>query len=241
MSPTLAEKQQQFNAAMERYEKRPESRGVGQAVSFINVGLQMVLAALTIPQSIGPGRQVLTFGVAYILADFLNGLVHMYMDNNDGYTSPAGPLIASFHLHHRTPRYKKNPLLVVYYQESGSKIWLAFFLVCGVLGVWQGVLTGVAAYGALYFAVLSSVAEVAHYLCHVPQSEPTRFLGRLGILLSKRHHMRHHTEDNLHYAFLNGMTDPLLNLIAKKIYSGYKNTTDLHYACYKGTDTENRA
>lgn len=33
-------------------------------------------------------------------------------------------------------------------------------------------------------------------------------------------------------AFLNGLTDPLINLIARKIYKGYKNTTDLHFAKY---------
>jgi hypothetical protein len=66
-------------------------------------------------------------------------------------------------------------------------------------------------------------------------------LERLGLILSTRYHAWHHREDNVQYTFLNGMTDPLLNLIAKKFYRGYKNTTDTHYATYVGSDTENRA
>jgi hypothetical protein len=65
-------------------------------------------------------------------------------------------------------------------------------------------------------------------------------MRRSGLLLSKRHHGRHHIEDNVNYAFLNGMSDPLINIIAKKLYPGYKSTTDLHYALYEGKGTKNR-
>jgi hypothetical protein len=56
-----------------------------------------------------------------------------------------------------------------------------------------------------------------------------------------RYHARHHRNDNVQYAFLNGMSDPLLDLIARKFYTGYKTTTDNHYARYAGPDTANRA
>lgn len=225
---------------MDKYENILGYQVVGHVVSFVNVTLQAVLAVFTLQQTIGPLRQVITFAAAYVFADFFNGLVHMYMDNNDDYESLAGPLIASFHLHHKTPRYKQKPLIQVYYHESGAKIWLAFFLVFAVAGVWLGAITGVAAYGILYFSVLSSIAEVSHYLCHVPQTRTARLLGRARILLSIRHHLRHHVEDNVSYAFLNGMTDPMLNFIAKAKCQGYKNTTDTHYAMYTGAGTSNR-
>jgi hypothetical protein len=166
--------------------------------------------------------------------------VHMYMDNNDDYESFAGPLIASFHLHHRTPLYKQNPIYIVYYHESGAKIWLAFVLAAAVAGVLLGAVTGVAAYGLMYFCVLSSVAEVSHYLCHSSQPKLARLFGQAGVLLSCRHHARHHIEDNVSYAFLNGLTDPLIDIIARIMYPGYKNTTDTHYAYYTGLGTENR-
>ena len=55
------------------------------------------------PQSIGAGWQVLAFLTAYLLTDLINGLVHMYMDNNDRHDSLAGPLFANFYLHHKIP------------------------------------------------------------------------------------------------------------------------------------------
>lgn len=232
--------QYQFNVAMDKYEKIHGYQLTGHVISFVNTILQAVLAVLVFQQSIGPFKQLLTFATAYVLADFMSGLVHMYMDNNSDYESLAGPLIASFHLHHRTPRYKQKPFVAVYYHESGSKIWLAFFLLLSVAGVWQGAISGVAAYGVLYFSILSSIAEVSHYYCHVPQPKVVQFLGKTGIFLPLRHHMRHHFEDNTNYAFLNGMTDPLLNVIAKAMCRGYKNTTDLHYARYTGVGTANR-
>jgi hypothetical protein len=240
MTDQLTRKQQQFNVAMEKYEKIHGYQLIGHVVSCVNTTLQAVLAVLAFQRSIGPLKQVLTFVASYMLADFINGLVHMYMDNKSDYESLAGPLVASFHLHHKTPRYKQKPFFAVYYHETGSKIWMVFFLVLSVAGVWQGAISGVAAYGTLYFSILSSIAEVSHYFCHVPQPKVIRFLGRMRFFLPIRHHMRHHFEDNVNYAFLNGMTDPLLNVIARARYRGYKNTTDLHYAMYRGVGTVNR-
>jgi hypothetical protein len=240
MTAHLTPKQRQFNAAMEKYEKMKRYVWVGYVCSFMNVSLQALLVLLVFQQTIGPLRQVLTLAAAYVITDFINGLVHMYMDNNENYESPTGPLVASFHLHHKTPRYQTKPLIAVYYHESGSKIWLTFFLIIAVAGVWLGPITGVAAYGIMYFSILSSVAEISHYLCHAPSSGAARFLGRIRILLPVRYHVRHHVEDNVQYAFLNGMTDPLLNVIARKMYRGYKTTTDTHYAMYEGAGTSNR-
>src|SRR3989339_1873792 len=110
MTEIITEKQRQFNNAMEKFEKQRGYLWVGHIVSFINVGFQIILTVLVFQQSIGLLRQVLTFAVAYIIADFVNGLVHMYMDNNDDYESFAGPLIASFHLHHRRPLYKQKSI-----------------------------------------------------------------------------------------------------------------------------------
>lgn len=242
MSGLLTEKQRQFNKAMEKFEKIPVYIWVGRVVSFVNVSCQVALGVFAFRQTIGVGKQIIAFVIAYILADFVNGLVHMYMDNADGYETPAGPLIAAFHLHHRTPAYKIKPLAAVYYHETGSKIWLAFFQLAVVPAVWLGGISGAVTWGVFYFSVLSSVAEVSHYLCHVPNVNALeRFLGRFGILMNNRCHVsQHHMKDNINYAFLNAMTDPLIDFIAKIFYQGYKTTTDSHYAFYTGTGTENR-
>jgi sterol desaturase/sphingolipid hydroxylase (fatty acid hydroxylase superfamily) len=95
-------------------------------------------------------------------------------------------------------------------------------------------------YFLVYVGFLSSVAEVSHYLCHTSNSQLTLIFSKCGLLLSKKHHARHHLEDNVNYAFLNGWSDQLLNLIAKQFYPGYKNTTDRHYANYDTLNVESR-
>ena len=52
------------------------------------------------------------------------------------------------------------------------------------------------------------------------------------ILLYKPYHLQHHRDDNIQYAFLNGMTDSLLNIIARYCFKGYKNHADLHVSLY---------
>lgn len=239
MTPELVEKQRQFNAAMALYTSRAGYQIFGTVVSVANVSLQIWLLGRVWAFSIGTGSQLVAILLSWLLADFINGLVHMYMDCNDAYDSLAGPLIANFHLHHKTPRYKKNRLAVVYFTESGSKIWLVPFLGATAM------LTAVDGFSPLllhilvYTGILSSVAEVSHYLCHTSCSPVAMAIGNCGIFLSKRHHAIHHMQDNIGYAFLNGLTDPLINLIAARFSPGYKQNTDLHYAGYQ-TDLESR-
>lgn len=234
------EKQKQFKSAMELYESKNIYQLFGKGISIVNISLQLVLVYMILPISIGIWWQIFSLGVAYIFTDFINGLVHMYMDNNDNYDSVAGPLIASFHLHHKTPLYKKNPIIIVYFNESGSKIWLAGFQIIAVVILGMFSINPVVSYTLLYFTILSSIAEVSHYLCHVSNSRVFEVFRKTRILLNKRHHGRHHVEDNVNYAFLNGISDPLINIIAKRLYAGYKNTTDLHYVYYEGKGTKNR-
>lgn len=238
--PGLILKQQEFNAAMDRYENGTVYTRFTKAVSLINVGLQAILLYLALPLSIGPKGQAAALILSLLAADFINGWIHLVMDNNDDYSSWAGPLVAAFHLHHRTPQYKINPLPLVYFNETGSKVWLVPFLGLSAALVGAGFVHPVAAYVLLYTGILSSVAEISHYCCHVPDTRVPQVLRRFGLFMGKEHHALHHVKDNTHYAFLNGVTNPLLNLIAVRAYPGYKNTTDLHYALYTGRGTENR-
>ena len=237
---TLSAKQEQFNAAMALYTGTQRYRVLGLTVSVLNVFLQFYLLYRVWPHSIGIVRQIIALGAAYILTDFINGLVHMYMDNNDRYTSIDGPLIANFHLHHKTPQYRKRNLLLVYFMESGSKVWLVPYLLLVLLMQSMSAIDPMVFYILVYIGILSCVAEVSHYLCHTSTSATACFLGDCGLLLSKRHHARHHLQDNNGYAFLNGCSDPLLNLIAATVCKGYKQRSDLHYALYDGVDSERR-
>jgi hypothetical protein len=237
----MTDKQMQFNMAMERFQKLPGYVWTGRLTSFVVIASQIALGALAFRQPISLPAHLLAFIAAFALADFVNGLAHMYMDNNDDYNSIVGPLVAAFHLHHRRPQYKINPLHVVYIHESGSKIWLAALSLIAVPLAWGGGIRGPAIYILFYFSALSSIAEISHYLCHTPAPKFLQLLGKAGILMSARYHSRHHTGDNFNYTFLNCMTDPLVNMLARVLYPrGYKKTTDTHYAFYEGSDTENR-
>jgi sterol desaturase/sphingolipid hydroxylase (fatty acid hydroxylase superfamily) len=238
--PSLDGAQRRFNAAMERYERVPTYQAIGKAVSVANVSLQLLTLILVWPASLGAPLQLAAFAAAWVLADFLNGLVHIFMDGNDAYDSPVGPLIAAFHLHHMTPLYKRRPLPLVYFEESGSKLWLVGYLALVALVIRAGAVPPLAAWILVHVGILSSVAEVSHYCCHTVDSGWVRLLRSAGLLLSKRHHARHHREDNVNYAFLNGLTDPLLNVVARRWSRGYKRTTDLHYGRYEGGGTSNR-
>jgi hypothetical protein len=228
----------QFNAAMELYTSRAGYRLFSSCVSITNVSLQLYLVYKLLPVSIGAAGQFISLLAAIVLADFINGLVHMYMDGNDRYDSLAGPLIANFHLHHKRPKYRRNNLLVVYFVETGSKVWLAGYLLAVVL--FLPVIHPMVACILVYTGILSSYAEVSHYLCHTSCTPLSLFLARLGLVLSKRRHARHHLEDNTNYTFLNGCTDPLVNMFAKWFHKGYKHTTDLHYAHYVIEGSEGR-
>lgn len=240
MDLDLKVKQKQFNAAMELYNTKRRYKLLGTLISVINISLQIYLLCLLPGITTGAGWQIFSVVSAFVLADLVNGLVHMIMDNNDRYDSVAGPLIAQFHLHHRTPMYRKHPLPVVYFNETGSKIWLTVYLAAIALALAISAPNPVLVHILVYLGILSSVAEVSHYLCHSSTSGTAMFLGRIGVLLAKPHHAKHHLHDNNNYAFLNGCSDPLINLIAGKCYQGYKKTTDRHFALYAGAESENR-
>ena len=233
-------KQKQFNSAMELYESRKRYKLFSIFVSITNISLQIYTLSCALSLAIGFWWQIVSIIAAYLITDFINGLVHLYMDENENYESLAGPFIANFHLHHRTPRYQDKNLVIMYFNETGSKIWLVFYLVAVAILFHLPNINTVLLYTLTYIGILSSIAEISHYLCHNSNSAIVIFLIRIRLLLSKREHARHHVKDNVSYTFLNGITNPLVDFIAKMFFTGYKNKTDLHYAKYSGSNMSRR-
>lgn len=229
--PAISEKTRRFQTAIARYDGSPRYRAFGVAVSLVVVGCQagLVFKALANPPEWAFASALAI--AAFVATDFVNGMVHLWMDHNDRYGGSAGPLVAQFHLHHRTPRYRRRPLAAVYFLESGSKIWLALVLAGAML--LAPFLPALALWFLACFGVLSSVAEVSHYLCHTSGSRWVTRLGRLRILLPRDHLRIHHRNDNRGYCFLNGMCDPVVDWIAHRFYTGYKHGTDRHFALYR--------
>lgn len=225
---------------MHRYTTHKFYSWFNRFISTLNFSMQIILIGFIIDIPISIPLQFLAFIIAYLLTDFINGFIHMVMDNTDNYTSIFGPFIANFHRHHQTPMYTKRPIPIVYFNESGAKIWLVPYLIFVIVLLLGFNMSPMLLHALVYIGILSSVAEISHYLCHTSNSKIVRFLGRYRILLSRQHHELHHQCDNMHYAFLNGVSDSILNWIAKRIYPGYKKTTDLHFAHYSPDDTLKR-
>lgn len=225
----LKKKQQEFNKALNLYHKKFFYRNFNKVVSFIILFLQIISIIPLFHMKLNFFLGIFSFFLAYLCADFINGLIHMYMDNNNHYSWIFGPFIAAFHLHHKTTRYKNKNILSVYYNESGSKYWLIPYYIIIIILEYKNLINVNLYLFFIFIALLSSIAEVSHFLCHNSTSKTVLFLQKIKILLPRKHHFLHHRKDNINYAFLNGVTDPLINFIAKKIYNGYKNSTDKHF------------
>lgn len=176
---------------------------------------------------------------AYIITDFISGIAHMIGDSNTHYTSIIGPFIAVFHLHHSKLIYKNKHPIKIYFYESGQKFWMILYL--SALLIMQSYANVAFCLDLFLVAIgiFSSFAELSHFWCHnkTQCNIIIQSLQKYRILLSMQHHGFHHRNDNTHYAFLNGMTDPLVNLIANHFCKGYKNHADLHLTA--PADTQN--
>lgn len=225
----------EFFQAMEKYEKFKYKR-YEFLVSCIVVTLQIitVLNVILTFNKYALFYSILAVMIAYVATDFINGLIHMFMDNNTHYTSIVGPYIAAFHFHHAKYVYRVRPYLRVYFDETGTKFWLLGYMLFLVIIQFTCKLSVAINTGLVAFGILSSVAEVSHYWCHnaTEKNKLILWLQKRRILLSKSYHSAHHSNDNTQYAFLNGIADPLINVIARSYYKGYKNYADKHVDAY---------
>ena len=64
---------------MQRYEDKKGYAIFSKVISVINVGFQFVIGYNVFKKGIGVGFAILAVVIAYLLADFANGLVQIYM------------------------------------------------------------------------------------------------------------------------------------------------------------------
>ena len=217
---------------MNRYNSQTRYPTFNRLVAYINVLGQFLFLGGSWLSATSIVWHVILCGLAFVLADFVNGLVHLYMDQNDHYTGFIGALVAAFHLHHNSLRYQDKPIWRIYIDESGYKVWLAMLQIMTAMAWWAHAVPAPLLGFLSYFFIFSSLAEVSHFLCHNSRSTWVKHLQSAHILLPLQHHMRHHILDNVNYAFLNGLSDPLINRIAQYCSTGYATTTDKHSALY---------
>ncbi|TAL61622.1 MAG: hypothetical protein EPN84_07680 [Legionella sp.] len=230
---------EEFIQAMDKYENQGYHR-IEILTSFFNVSLQALSLFNLFYFSSFSHTSIFVclfvLFITYLITDLVNGLVHMMMDNNTHYTSVIGPLVAVFHLHHAKLVYKVRPLLRVYFDESGAKFWLFFYLLSLVICQFTFSIPTPLNLGLVAFGIFSTLSEISHYWCHNATEENTfiLWLQEHHILLSKAHHKAHHKYDNVQYAFLNGVSDPIIDYIARWRFKnkGYKNYADKHTKVY---------
>jgi len=226
----------QFDRAIEKYQSIPRYMQfeifLSVAIIFMQ-GLSLLNLFQTYSMQSVPGF-LGTLILAYVVTDFINGLAHMIVDNSSHFTSIFGPFIAAFHLHHYKLRYKEKHPIKIYFYESGHKFWLVIYLLLLIYAQHNLHLSSNLNLGFVTFGILSSIAELSHYWCHQHTKNNRVVLGlqKYRLLLSSKHHRLHHVNDNTHYAFLNGISDPLLNLIARTCCKGYKNRSDKYVLAY---------
>lgn len=226
----------EFIHAMDRYLTCSAYKGFEKLTSFLIISLQIINLAhlLYVYEPTHSISILLTLFAAFVAADFINGLVHMIMDNNTHYTSLIGPFIAAFHMHHAKYVYQVRPTLQVYFDEAGTKFWLLVYMILLTIVQFSVHLNVLLNLGLVFFSIFSSLSELSHYWCHNATDDNTfiRWLQNHRILLSKEYHKTHHCSDNVQYAFLNGISDPLIDLIARAFYKGYKMHADQHTKVY---------
>lgn len=234
------EKMIEYGKAMELYLKYPFYNKMWWLTSSLTVSFQILSVYLLFADIVWGFWVLPVIIISFLVTDLVNGAIHMFMDNNTNYTSTTGPFIAAFHLHHKFPKYKNKNILRIYFEETGQKYWLVFYMTGIFLLQINGGISGAIELLLVSFSIFSSFAEVSHFLCHNSRSKSVKMLQKLRILLPYEHHLEHHSRDNMNYAFLNGVSDPILNRVASFWFKGYKHHADLHSKAYKGPVTGNR-
>jgi len=235
-SSHLQLKIKEYKTAIEKYNNIAWYRGIEVLASMIVITLQSatIMNLFYHHKTTGIIAIILTVFIAYVVTDFISGLVHMIMDNNTNYSSIVGPFVATFHLHHHKLTYQNKHPIKIYFYESGHKFWLVIYLLLLFIIQCFINLSFCLNLCLITISLMSSLSELSHFWCHnSPQAKGViGLLQKYRILLSMNHHKFHHRDDNTHYAFLNGMTDPVLNVLANYLFKGYKNHTDKHVAAY---------
>ena len=242
MPDLLTEKQQQFNNAMEKYEKMPVYVWVGHTTSFINVGCQVFLGWMVIKQPVGPFLQILTFAASYILADFVNGLVHMYMDYKPCKPGTGlkdlyfweGPrdsaefharqaqvyarisgferIVYDFKKHHPFPDLLGRHSFLHLMKGPTFLLALPLSLVLNVVFLALQPPAWLLV-GTVVFLLGSSMTQALHGALHRDDvGLALCLMRRTGLVMSRRAHQLHHDTLTQDFAVINGWANPLVNL-----------------------------
>lgn len=190
----------------ERFE-RPSSHLLMGALLYPLIGLGFAWSAPQVP--LWAHLPALLLAVA--LWDLSSGFIHWLFDILPTNHPILGHLAATFQLHHVEPRRFLEWSL----WTNCKYDHLAALPVIGALLLIHPPAFALEV-GAIY-TLLGSFSEWFHAFGHGAHANRrvVRALQRAGVLLSPRHHGRHHAPPHtMNYCIFNGMCDPLLNRFA---------------------------
>jgi len=137
-----------------------------------------------------------------LLTDTVAYFTHLFLDNYVSENGILGPLVHEFLLHHKSPKFQQQTFVENAWRESifASSILLSAIAsgACnlrssfsttfwGAFGFWGGQISGI------------------HKAAHVVKPFWLYGLGqRFGIIIDRRHHMRHHASLSSHYSLCTG-------------------------------------
>lgn len=164
-------------------------------MSLVSTALTTLLAAIAV----------------LLLADLVSGTVHWGEDTFFTERTPVvGPAVIAPNVeHHERPA----AFLAKGYWESNRQLLL---LSAGVVGAAAAL--GLLTWHVGLFAALTGNANQIHKWAHMPRRRvpaPVRWLQRVGVFQSARHHARHHSgARNTAYCTLTDWLNPLLDRVA---------------------------
>lgn len=159
----------------------------------------------------------------FIFADFLSGIAHIFLDHIISHKNPLfGEVAICFNMHHLDPKEitHENPIQLIKTPFSlGSPVMIATIAIGYFSGsIWFTLLT----FWTITFLVL---AQVVHRIAHfgTPSNKVIAFLQKVRILLPSKEHMEHHQNgEQTQFCILNGICNPVVNLIAPYIERCFK-------------------
>lgn len=165
------------------------------------------------PAALGVALAVLA---AMYCADLVSGLLHWafdtWFDEDMGFIRRMVIMVREHHV------YPQRIFQFSVFHDAGTLSWIAFFLTAPlVLGA---ILAATPAAGLLSYAVATAVVftpllvfMLEFHKCGHRRESPlwVRVLQRAGLLLSWRHHIRHHSGNHdINYCLINGWADRTL-------------------------------
>jgi len=142
------------------------------------------------------------------LADFISGLLHIFLDNYTGDNPYIKPHAQGFQNHHADPKEFTQREIFTVFTEPGHSVILFNLINSYFLNFYFLIFTG-----------LVNIVQLTHYQAHCINHKTFSksvadffiILQKYGIILSTENHSKHHKTFDNNFCILTGWANPVLN------------------------------